>query len=135
LQRIRTEPVYDFRDPLAAASGGEIYRGDWIAATQTVSLPDHSPKGNGQRHNTDLLVLVQVNASAATDPVRQLGRWLALDAAAAMGVVVLVVLALWGIVFRISSGERGGPWARKPSNLTDLAPPHDMTTLPATPRQ
>ncbi len=134
LQRITTEPVYDFRDPLAEASGGEIYRGDWIAATQTVSLPDRSPQGNGQRHDTDLLVLVQVKAAAATGPVQQLGRWLALDAAAALGVVVMVVMALWGIVFRIS-GERIGPWARKPSNLTDLTPPHNRTTLPATPRQ
>ncbi len=134
LQRISTEPVYDFRDPLADASGGEIYHGDWIAATQPVSLPDRSPRGNGQRHDTDLLVLVQVKASAATDPVQQLGRRLALDAAVALGVVVLVVMALWGIVFRISR-ERGGAWARKPPNPTDLTPPHNRTTMPATPRQ
>jgi hypothetical protein len=101
---------------------------------ESVNLPDRSPKGNGRRHETDLLVLVQVKAAAATGPVQQLAWWLALDAMAALGVVVMVVIALWGIVFRIS-GERGGPWARKPSNLTDLAPPHDMTTLPATPRQ
>jgi hypothetical protein len=99
-----------------------------------VSLPDRSPQGNGQRHDTDLLVLVQVKASSATRPVQQLGRWLALDAAAALGVVVLVVMALWGIVFRISR-ERGGAWERKSPNSTDPTPPHNRTTLPATGRQ
>jgi hypothetical protein len=131
LNRIRTEPVYDFRDPLAEAADGQAYRDDWIAATQPVSLPGRSPERNGQRPDTDLLVLVQVNAAAATAPVHQLGRRLALDAMAAFGVVVMVVIALWGIVFRIS-GDRSGLWGRKPSSPADLTPPHDLTTLPAT---
>ena len=102
--------------------GGDVDRGDWIAATQPVSLPDRSTNGNGSRQDTDLLVLVQVKSAAATDPVRQLGRQLALDALAALGVVIVVVLALWGIVFRISR-ERGWPWRRKGANSMDLSSP------------
>ena len=98
-----------------------------------MSLPGASPERNGQRHDTDLLVLVQVNAAAATAPVHQLGRRLALDATAALGVVVMVVIALWGVVFRIS-GDRVGLWGRKLPSRPDLTPPHDLTTLPATPR-
>jgi hypothetical protein len=126
--------VYDYLDPLGQAAGGEAYRGDWIAATQPVGLPSRNPMHNGQRHDTDLLVLVQVSARAATSPVNQLGRRLALDAAAALAVVVLVVIALWGVVFRIS-GDRAGLGSRKSHAPTEPTPPHDLTTLPATPRK
>jgi hypothetical protein len=119
---------------VAAAPGGEIYRGDWIAATVPVSLPSRNQKANGQRQDTDLLVLVQVSAAAATAPVHQLGRRLAFDAMSALAVVVLVVLALWGIVFRIS-GERGGPWGPKSRSPAEPTPPLIRTTLPVTPRR
>ena len=133
LDRIRTEPVYDYQDPLAAAPGGEIYRGDWITAMVPVRLPSRSQKTNNQRRDTDLLVLVQVNASTATAPVHQLGRRLAADALAALGVVILVVLALWGVVFRIS-GERRGAWGIRPRIPPEPTPSRNLTTLPATPR-
>jgi hypothetical protein len=133
LDRIRTEPVFDFRDPVAAAPGGEIYRGDWIAATVPVSLPHRNQRANGGRHDTDLLVLVQISASAATAPVQELGRRLAFDALTALGVVVLVVVVLWAIVFRIS-GEHGGPWGAKPRSPAEPTPPQDLSTLPETSR-
>jgi len=134
LHRLGTEPVYDYLDPLAQAAGGEACRGDWIAATQPVGLPSRNPMHNGQRNDTDLLVLVQVSARAATSPVNQLGRRLALDAAAALAVVVLVVIALWAVVFRIS-GDRAGRGGGKPHAAPEPTPPHDLTTLPATPRK
>ncbi len=134
LHRLATEPVYDYLDPLARAPGGEAYRGDWIAATQPIRLPSRNQMHNGQRNDTDLLVLVQVSARAATSPVNQLGRRLALDAAAALAVVVLVVIALWAVVFRIS-GDRAGRGGGKPHALLEPTPPHDLTTLPATPRK
>lgn len=134
LERMRTEPVYDFRDPVAAAPGGEIYCGDWIAATVPVNLPSRNQEANGGRQDTDLLVLVQISAAAATAPVQQLGRRLAFDALAALTVLVLVVLALWGVVFRMSGEHpsfRGLP-ARSPAEPT---PPQNLSTLPAdTPR-
>ncbi len=133
LQRMGSQAVYDYLDPLAEAPGGEAYRGDWIAATQPVGLPGRNQIPNGQRLDTDLLVLVQVSAQAATWPVHQLGRRLAWDAAAALAVVVLVVIALWVIVFRIS-GDRVGPAERKSPTPPELTPPHDQTTLPVTPR-
>jgi len=134
LHRMGTEPVYDYFDPLAEAPGGEAYRGDWIAATQPVGLPGRTQNHNGRRHETDLLVLVQISAQAATSPVHQLERRLALDAAAALGVVVLVVIALWGVVFRIS-GDRAGRGGRKSHAPPEPTPWRVLTTLPATPRQ
>ena len=74
LHRVGTEPVYDYRDPLAEAPGGEAYRGDWIAATQPVGLPGRNQIHNGQRHDTDLLVLVQVSAGP---PPRRSINWVA----------------------------------------------------------
>ena len=132
LARVKTEPVYDFHDPLAEGPGGDVYRGDWIAATQPVSLPDRSSNGNGSRQDTDLLILVQVKSAAATDPVRQLGRQLALDALAALGVVIVIVLAQGGIVFRISR-ERRWPWRRRGPNSLDSTPPLERTTTPSGP--
>ena len=112
--------------------GGDVDRGDWIAATQPVSLPDRSSNGNGSRQDTDLLILVQVKSAAATDPVRQLGRQLALDALAALGVVIVIVLAQGGIVFRISR-ERRWPWRRRGPNSLDSTPPLERTTPPSGP--
>lgn len=133
LRRLGSEAVYDYRDPLADAPGGEAYRGDWIAATQPVGLPGRSQSNSGSRDDTDLLVLVQVSARAATLPVHELERRLALDAAAALGVVVLVVIALWAVVFRIS-GDHAGLGSRKSPVQSEPTPPHDRSTLPATPR-
>ncbi len=72
LHRVGTEPVYDYLDPLAEAPGGEAYQGDWIAATQPVGLPGRSQIQNGQRPDTDLLVLVQVSAGP---PLRRSVSW------------------------------------------------------------
>lgn len=133
LRRMGSEPVYDYLDPLAQAPGGEAYRGGWIAATRPVGLPRRNQSHDRRQDDTDLLVLVQVSARTATWPVNQLERRLALDAAAALGVVVLVVIALWGVVFRISA-DRGGVGGRKSPVQGEPTPGRILTTLPVTPR-
>jgi eukaryotic-like serine/threonine-protein kinase len=104
LARIRSQPVFDYRDPLAAAPGGDVYNGDWIAAAESVDLPGRNESSSNNK--THLLVLVQVAAEATTIPVRELARRLAIDAAVALMVIVLVVLALWVVVFQISGRRR-----------------------------
>jgi hypothetical protein len=132
LKIIRTGEVYDYQDPIATAPGGGAYRGDWIAATEPVQLPgrnhnqEASVAGNG---NTDLLVLVQVSSSAATAPVNQLGRRLAMYGLAAMGVVVLVVMGLWLIVLR-TSGANGGRQTRRTLSVRGPTPAHSLSTIP-----
>lgn len=134
LARLRSEPVYDFRDPLATAAGGQEYQGEWIAATEPVALPRRNQQASRPRHDTDLLVLVQINAATAMAPVQQLGRRLARDALVALGVVVAVVIALWAIVYRISH-ERSDPWPQKLRVPLDPTPPHNLPTLAAVPRR
>ncbi len=135
LQAVRNQSIYDYRDPIAQAPGGAAYRGDWIAATEPVRVPGHnheSEPAQDSSASTDLLVLVQVSVNAATAPVKELGRRLALDGLAAMGVVVGVVIGLWLVVLRISREQSGRrPHATIPS--AEPTPAHSMTTLPVQP--
>ncbi len=101
LDRIGAQTVFDYRDPLARAPGGEAYTGDWIVATESVDLPGRHPPAQ-TTNKTHLLVLVQVPAETTTLPIRQLAQRLTLDAARALIAIVVVILALWYIVFRIS---------------------------------
>jgi serine/threonine protein kinase len=133
LSRVRAGPVYDYRDPLAAAPAGTAYGGDWIAATEPVRLPGRGRENH--RHNTtDLLVLVQVSATAATAAVSQLGRRLALDSVSALAVVVFVVIALWYIVYRISGRGTGFRLGRANAS-GELTPSHNLSTIPVAPNQ
>ena len=132
LEIVRSGEVYNYQDPIAKAPGGAAYRGDWIAATEPVQLPGrnhtHEPETD-DNSNTDLLVLVQVSSHAATAPVNQLGRRLALYGLAAMGVVVLVVMGLWLVVLR-TSGDKGGRRTHRTLSVTGPTPAHSMSTLP-----
>ena len=132
LRVVRSQSIYDYRDPIALAPGGNAYRGDWIAATEPVRVPgrnhelDTAEDGSA---STDLLVLVQVSVNAATAPVQELGRRLALDGLAALGVVVGVVIGLWLVVLRISGAQSGRRTHRKVAP-TEPTPDLSMTTLP-----
>lgn len=101
LARIRGEPEYKYRDPLAEASGGDAYASNWIAATEPVRLPGRGQVVGDGTNRTDLLVLVQVGADMATAPVDKLGNRLALVGMMALTVVILVIVALWLVVLRI----------------------------------
>jgi len=130
LARIRTEPEYKYRDPLADAPGGEAYAGEWIAATEPVRLPNRAAEHADNGNHTDLVVLVQVSAAAATKPVYQLGRRLATDAVVALSVVVLVIVALWLVVLRalrVTTRTR----SHRPSPHSEPTPFQSMPTISA----
>ncbi len=101
LDRIREQIVFDHRDPLAEAPGGQAFAGDWIVAAESVDLPGRHPPEQAP-NKTHLLVLVQVPTETTTLPIRELAQRLTWDAARALTAIVLVILALWYIVFRIS---------------------------------
>jgi serine/threonine protein kinase len=130
LTKMRSEPEYKYHDPLADAPGGEAYGGEWIAATEPVRLPNRAAKHASNGNHTDLVVLVQVSAAAATKPVYQLGRRLATDGVLALGVVVLVIVVLWLVVLRalrVTTRTRG----HRSTPHSEPTPFHNMPTIRA----
>ena len=71
----------------------------WIASAQPVKLPGSDSSSDDQA--SPLIVLVQENYSAATDPVNALGQRLSVEGSIALGVLVLIFLGLgWAIARR-----------------------------------
>ncbi len=110
----------DYRDPMAMAPDGAPYDGQWIAAMQSVTLPEapvesaQSSGSAGSPNNTnvqtDLLVLVQYRLSEVLGPVRQLQQSLFREGLAAIASILLVTFSLWWVVRRIGNdGEPGDP--------------------------
>ena len=106
------------------AEGGEAYRGDWIAATQRVRLPEAPAEGEG------MIVLVQEKYEEATAPIKQLGNRLKGEGFWALSGVIVVVAVLWYIVLRMLHQPRV-VLRRSVAGPTAPTPPQDMTTLPA----
>lgn len=130
LAKIRTEPEYKYSDPLADAPGGSAYAGEWIAATEPVRLPNRAAEHANNGNHTDLVVLVQVSAATAAEPVYQLGRRLATDAGVALMIVVLVIVVLWLVVLhalRVTTRIR----SHRSSPHSDPTPFHSMPTISA----
>jgi len=134
LAKIRSEPDYRYRDPLAEAPGGEACAGYWIAAAETVRLPSRGLESNDRADSTDLLVLVQVSAGAATAPVEKLGHRLAVVGVLALAVVVLVIVALWLVVLRIL-GVSARSQPRETSSDPKSTPFHSIPTITADGRE
>lgn len=134
LARIRNEPDYKYRDPLAEAPGGEACAGDWIAAAEPVRLPGRGLETGNRASSTDLIVLVQLGADAATAPVDKLGHRLALVGMLALAVVIIVIVALWLVVLRILGvSDRSRP--RGASSDTKFAPLQSLPTIAADGRE
>jgi len=93
----------DYRDPMARASDGDQYAGQWIAAMQPVTLPD-TPSSATDR-STDLLVLVQYRLADVLDPVGQLRRSLIRQGLAAIASILAVTFVLWWVVRRIGEDD------------------------------
>lgn len=129
--RLAEHPIY--HDPLGTAPGGEAYRGDWIAASEPVTIQ----AGNGDRATTStdtgLIVLVQENKALATAPASQLAHQLALIGGCVMAGFFFVVGLLWYVVYCVQGGRRW--WnPRRPGSGTSLAtptPPQTPSTAPS----
>ena len=129
-----TEQVHTYHDPLGDAPGGEAYRRKWIAAEAPVLL-DQSRRGeDGQPMTEDsgLIVLVQQDNAAVTQPVRQMGQKLVREGVMALLVVVVVVMALWSFVVRVLGGSTRLVKSA-PGNRSTSTSGQGVTTLPLPP--
>ncbi|WP_233214601.1 serine/threonine-protein kinase [Rhodopirellula bahusiensis] len=115
----------DFRDPMASASSGNGFGGDWIAAMEPVTLPrptqaapaagdgsdldeslGSSSKPVASRvEQTDLLVLVQYRLSEVLGPVSELRRSLLFEGAFAILSILIMTLFLWWVVRRVTTQD------------------------------
>jgi len=100
----------NYIDPLASASGGDLYAGTWIAAMQPVRVHHDDKEDEAGEDNVDLLVLVQYKLEKVLAPVRQMRTTLFLEGAAALGSILIVTLVLWWLVRRVN---RPGPEREK----------------------
>lgn len=110
-------------DPLAASAGsGSAYGGEWIAAVQPVQLPqlmstddasdEQFDEMDGQ---TDLLVLVQYRLSKVLAPVTNMRRALLLEGAGMIASIFLITLALWLLLYRVTSQDSEPQETREPT--------------------
>ncbi|CAD72282.1 MAG TPA: serine/threonine protein kinase [Rhodopirellula baltica] len=114
-----------YRDPMALASEGNGFGGEWIAAMEPVTLPrptkaagaaevadDHGEDvvSGGQLplssvEQTDLLVLVQYRLSEVLGPVAELRRSLLFEGAFAIVSILVMTLFLWWVVRRVTTQD------------------------------
>lgn len=125
LKRLREDRTYLYQDPLANARGGEMYRGDWIAAIDQVRLPNGP---NNSDESEDMIVLVQERYADATEPVKYLGKRLKGEGLWALAGVAGVIIVLWYIVMRLL----GEPHlSDRRASRTDSQPLPTLSTLQA----
>lgn len=90
----------DFKDPLGEES--QEYAGPWLAALAPVLVPDR-PR-DVRESGWD--VMVQEREHEAVQPLQELSRQLVSLAVQSSAVVLLVVLALWVVVWLMQSDSR-----------------------------
>ena len=128
MERLLAGSDVDYLDPLAASDGGDPYAGHWIAAIQPVSLPlevpPEEPSADGdstpiESDPTDLLVLVQYRLEKVIAPVAGMRSALLREGALSIGAILLVTLALWLVVRRVTSNPSS-------DRSDDRAPSHQI---------
>lgn len=96
LERLRQPGARLYVDPVAQALSTAEEDQRWIASAQSVKLPGTSDQG--ESNNSPLIVLVQENYAAATDPVNALGQRLTVEGGIALVVLLLICLGTgWAI--------------------------------------
>lgn len=130
LTLLGSNPTYRYQDPLATATGGEPYRGDWIAARAPVRLP----RDSAGSQDDAMLVLVQEPYAHAIAPVRSLGAKLKREGLWALLGVFAVGAVLCYVVIRVLS-EPALASRRRLVEPTPPTPLHDLSTLPAPSRK
>jgi hypothetical protein len=99
-------PEYRYHDPFGADEEGSDYDREWIVAASPVKLPQPRGDAEGVADDSNLLVLVQEDREAATAPTRELGKRLAAEAIWALGIVLVIIFALWFFVIRYANEWR-----------------------------
>lgn len=119
-----------YLDPMTAAPSGEEFDGKWIAAMEPITLPESQnaqevemevPSGR----ETDLLVLVQYRLSEVLGPVGQLRQELFREGLAAIASILLVTLALWWVVRRVTQDEV----LEESASADEESPPEAVETM------
>jgi hypothetical protein len=114
-----TVPTYE--DPMRHDTEGAPFEGPWLAVKQAVLLP--RPTGTGtlaalvgqvtpETEETGLYVIVQEDLAAALQPVRQLGGQLVRQGLFALGLLLFVITALWGLVVLVLNESSHSPLLR-----------------------
>jgi eukaryotic-like serine/threonine-protein kinase len=97
----------DFQDPMGSVPGGEDFQGLWIAAVESVSLPQtRLPEAKQQQKQSDLSVLVQYRWTEVIAPVGELVNKLMWYGAAALLGILVVIFLLWYMVSHSSDETR-----------------------------
>ncbi len=122
-----------YQDPLGEDPLGEDYRRRWIAAMVPVKLDVHDGRsGKLEVVDAGLKVIVQEDYLTAIAPVHSLGQRLLREGFLALSVVILVILAMWGVVIRAM--RENAATLKKGRRTGDATPFHDLSTL-ASPRR
>ena len=88
--------------------------------------------GQPMTEDSGLIVLVQQDNAAVTQPVRQMGQKLVREGVMALLVVVVVVMALWSFVVRVLGGSTRLVKSA-PGNRSTSTSGQGVTTLPLPP--
>jgi eukaryotic-like serine/threonine-protein kinase len=95
------------------------YAGTWIATIEQVHLPRRTNiVASSARQASDLWILVQERSSSVEAPVLTLGWKLQRESYIELASLLLVVLVLWGFVFRV--GQRSLRFRRTDSQNPTL---------------
>jgi eukaryotic-like serine/threonine-protein kinase len=123
----------NYLDPLGEDPLGSDYQRRWIAAMVPVLLEMHDAGLESPVViDTGLKVLVQEDYETAIAPVHSLGERLLREGLLALAIVILVILAMWGVVLRAMRENLGTP--KKPKFGVEPTPFHELSTL-ASPRR
>ena len=146
-----SDAIDDYEDPFASdENGGRLYQGRWLAAHAPVNLArvrpnvavrQRNPETEGtpddkqaasieQQIPTGLEVIVQERYSTAVQPVRHFADQMFRLGIFALSVVIVVVLALWYFVHRITSGAENDA-KQLNAGAARATPVHEMETLAA----
>lgn len=124
------EPHYRYGDPLGRDDEGDEYAHDWIVAIAPVKWPGATGEtpAPGQSSDTGLYVMIQEDFEAAAEPAHQLARRLGREALWALGIVAVVIFALWFFVIRSLSAGRATV-ARTRTTRTESTPHIALETI------
>ncbi|MDP6443977.1 MAG: protein kinase [Pirellulaceae bacterium] len=129
--RVKLDPDnLAYYDPFGKDVDGGRYDREWIFAEAPVVLQRGTAGGGREPLHTGLTVVVQEDYASAIRPVQELGRQMLREGLLALGVVLLVVFALWGFVIR-AMGSPATSSRSSGNGGSGATPIYEMTTMAA----